>query len=389
MIQFSSRYFRLSFFCSAIVILFLAGCSDDPPNSVGAGILPQKDGLTIIPLDTIATGSESYLQRISGSSTLLMFGKYQDNEALALMLFNLDSTRYTRAQILSATVSFQISYRYKDSIGTVGLQLHNVRRTWTEGTFTWDSLFTNGTVTPGSYSDTVLVDSTVQIPAGDSTLTINLNPNVVPPWISAAQASLILIPDSATTTMILGFSSINSSVNLKPKLTIVYRDTIDSTHVDSIFTTQKVFIANGVLPTVNHHFFTQGSIVERGLLRFDVSGIPKNAGITEANLQLTLDTVLSKRGYSTDNSILAQMAIDDSARPDMGGLYGLGTFQNSTLITFPITQIVQQWVTKNTNHGIVIHVNQEYLNFDRYAFYDTGALSLLRPKLFIKYTAVH
>jgi hypothetical protein len=374
------KFIRLIPFISILILLYMNGCADDPPNAVGTGILPARDGFNIISFDTTASLSNTYLNRISGASTVLMLGKYQDNEASSLLSFLIDSTKYAGMRLDSATLSFRISYKFKDSTGTLGFQIRNMRSSWTPGTYTWDSLTTS------SYSDTVLGNYTFAIHPGDSTLSIRLDTNVVRSWIGNNNSNIILLPTNAS-TMMLGLASVNSSLTYLPKLSIAYHDTVDSTYVDSIFTTTKVFVANNQLPTTTQHFFAQGSVADRGILKFDVSRIPKNVSITEATLRLIMDTTLGVRGYASNDSLMAEIALDDSIKPLVGGLYGMGTIKKDT-VTFSIASIVQQWVTKQSNYGVVIQVYGEYINFDRYSFYDKTALPSLRPKLTVKYSVV-
>jgi hypothetical protein len=377
-------FMKISHFLPFILILGLLsynGCTDDPPNAVGSDVLPVNDGFNILSYDTTASSSSTYLNRIGGVSTVMMLGKYQDNEARSLLSFTIDSTLYPKSRIDSATLNFRITYKYKDSLGTIGFEIHNMRTDFTPGTYTWDSLTTS------SYSDTVLGTYTAAIQPGDTILSVRLDTGAVRSWVNNKKSSLILLPTNAS-TMILGLATVNSNESYQPKLSIAYHDSVDSTHVDSIFTMQRVSITNCALPSVTQHVFVQGSIAERGLMKFDVSGIPKNASVTQATLQLSLDTTISVLGYSSDSSVIAEIALDDSAKPTEGGLYGKGTFQNSHTVTFSIASVVQQWVTNRVNHGLVLRVLSEYVKFDRYSFYDATAPSSLKPKLSIKYSVV-
>jgi hypothetical protein len=377
------KIIRVIFFIPILFLILMNGCTDDPPNAVGVSILPSRDGFNILSFDTTANYSSSYLKRLSGASTLLMLGKYQDNEAASILTFNLDSTLFPGSKIDSATLFFHIGYKFKDSVGTIGFQIRNMRSSWTAGTYTWDSLSTS------SYSDTILESHVMHIQPGDTTLSIRLDTAVVRSWIwsGMGKCSIILLPTSSS-TMILGLSSSGSTETLMPKLSIAYHDSVDSSRVDSIFTTTKVYVANNTFPVAAQHFFVQGAVADQGLLKFDVSRIPKNVSITSATLQLSLDTTLSVRGYSTDSSLTAYIALDDSAKPTAGGLYGTGSFINSHTVTFPIASVVQQWVTKQTNHGVIIEVTSDYINFDRYSFYDFTAAPSLRPTLTVKYSVV-
>ena len=379
------RVFRSFVFLPIAVLFLLGGCADDPPNPVGIGLVPSADRVKIRSYDTTAISSSTYTTRISGSTTLVMLGKYQDDKAWTLMQFYIDSTKYPLTKLDSVTLSFRINYRFRDSSGVVAFTLHNMRTTWYQGSFTLDSL----QLIPNCYSDTILGSYTLTVHPTDSTVSIRLDTSAARTWISNGQSSIILVPKDSS-TIIIGIGTVASYADQNPKLTIAYHDTANVPYSDSMYAYQRMSVAENALPVVTQHMFAQGSVAVRSKLKFDVSGIPANVSITEATLRISLDTVLSVRNSASDNSIIALFAVDDSAKPAVGGYYGVSSLSNGSVLTIPVTSLVQQWAARGAavNHGIVLRAYNEYTTIERYAMYDVTALPALRPKLLIKYSVV-
>src|SRR5262249_13833257 len=132
-----------------ILLILGAGCSEDP-NLVGLGVLPPQDTLHVASATTFATGDTTFLSRVTGGSSTLIFGNYQTLEARTLLAVSGLSAIPSTAGSDSAVLTFKINYRFKDSSGTVGIEAHRFSRNFTTAGFNWDSAAVSG-----SYSDTV------------------------------------------------------------------------------------------------------------------------------------------------------------------------------------------------------------------------------------------
>ena len=155
-----------------------------------------------------------------------------------------------------------------------------MQRSWNEGTFTWDSA--NVPETFQSVADTSYLKT---IATSDSVLTIRLD-TLVNDWVRTANNlpfGIIMIPDSISTNLILGFR--NEDAATAARLTIVYHD---SSTTDSLILLpiQSMFVADGDIPSTSNLRYIQSGVSFRGLVHFDslTSFVPPRAIITRAML---------------------------------------------------------------------------------------------------------
>ncbi|MBI5216105.1 MAG: DNRLRE domain-containing protein [Ignavibacteriae bacterium] len=382
---------QFSFFLFLILIFSIwLGCSDDP-NSVGIGLLPPQDSVGIRTLTTIATLDTSYLSRIMGGSTRQLVGMDEGIEARAIIQFSGIPTDAPNAIIDTAILRFPITYRFKDSVGEFGLHIRRMIRSWTKDSLTWDS--TNVPTLVSTVDDTSFLKNITVL---DSTIEMRVDA-VVRKWFHdtlklSSPYGIVLIPTS-TSNIIIGASTVYvSSTDSRPELYISYRsDTNTSRSTLTLKPFQQVFVANGSIPlTTDSLFYLQAGIAYRGKLHFDLSLIPKQASITAATLQLSLEKNQSLRNSQTSNSFIAHLDLDGASPPKLSSLTATGSFASdtATIISLDVKTLVQQLASKKvSNNGFVIRAGNEFISADRYAFYSNVASdSTLRPQLKITYT---
>ncbi|HTK80880.1 MAG TPA: hypothetical protein VL633_01170 [Bacteroidota bacterium] len=367
-----------------LVVLFLmivgAGCSEDP-NLVGLGVLPPQDTLHVATATTFATGDTTFLSRVTGGSSTLLFGNYQTLEARSLLAFSqFSATIPSTAAIDSAVITFKINYRFRDSSGTVGIEAHRFSRAFATTGFNWDSASVSG-----SYSDTVSGALLQTITSSDTVIRLRIDTTTIRQWISSDIGRLILLP---TGNFITGFTAYNATtLVIGPQLTIFYNDSLNK----AFNTAAALCVANGTIPSAPGRVSLQAGVAYRGVLRFDSLSIPARVSVTQAILEVPVDTAASLTNSYTDDRIIAHLvrksafpfdslALATTCTPAYEGL--------QKVYRADIKAIVQQWLLKEPNNGLVIRASGELSTFDRLLVYGASAPAGLRPKITVTYTAL-
>lgn len=368
-----------------IVLLgILMGCSDEP-NSVGVGLLPRLDGLRVDSLQVTAITSSNYRTNVTGTSTIILLGKYSTMEARTLLQFTGFPTTRMSSTVDSAVLSLTIASRFLDTSGTLAFEVHRITRSWAEGSLNWDSL------TPGNlYSDTIDARFNLAISPSDSVLRLRID-SVAAHWLRDGNSSpygIILLPTVSIQPVVIGLRNFDLlSGALFPELKIAYHDSLGPDSLD-IRASQGFFAGNAPAPAPPTRIYLQGGVAYRGKLLFDVASLPKNASITSAALEVHIDPALSLLNAYSRDSLIANF-LPDSSKIDSLQLATLGVpAVSGNMFTFDIRNIVQGWVIGRPNQGIVLRAYGETWTFDRFACYDAFATAALRPRLRIKYTVL-
>ncbi len=369
---------------SVSALMFLE-CSDEP-GSVGLGVLPRNDTLRVDSTSLYATSDTTFLLRASGSPTRLMVGSYQDLRARLLLQYSGFSNVPATAILDSAILSFNVDYRFKDSTGIFGFEVHKMLRSWHELTFTWDT-----SNYPNTYRSTPDTNILRIIGINDTILRVRID-RLAQEWIASgvnAPEGLILIPDTLTTNLILGMR--NEFSTLAPSLTISYHHPADTT-VNLVLTPiQSSYVANGSPPSTPQLRDIQAGVVYRELLKFDsLSGtLPARVSILHATLDIATDRTSSLLTSGSTDSLLVYMTTNQVS-PYKSLAYStlcVPAFVGSQKVyRADIRNIVQQWVTVSQNYGLIIRTYNETTTLDRVALYGAGASGAVRPKLSIVYS---
>ncbi len=364
----------------SIALLMLSGCSGDP-NAVGIGVLPAGDSLQVTALASASTSDVSFLSRVAGSSSILLVGQSNDIEARTLLKFSGLSTIPSTAAIDSASLQLTIGYRFKDSAGTLAFEVHNLLRTFPQGKFLWDSA-----MAPGTYSDTIVGRIIRDISPQDTTIRVRIDTTFIKQWRSTDVGSVILIPGG---TIIAGASNVvTTAADLRPALSVSYHDT--SAQSMTLRSAAALFVADGIIPAPADRIVLQAGVTNKAILHFDSLTIPLKASITQAILEVALDSTLSLTNGFTRDNIDAFLERRSSAPYDSVITYGtpLGPVyvNGQKIYRANIKSIVQQWFLHEPNNGILLRATGELTTLDRFVLYGTSAPAALRPKLTITYT---
>lgn len=376
---------RYSLASIALFLLVMLGCSDEP-SGVGRWLISPQDTLRVDSLVAVATSDTTFLYRVNGSTHTLV-GKFQDIDVRAAMQFTGFTSIPSTATIDSAIVKIPVNYAFRDSSGTLGFSVHEMLRSWSDLTFSWDSSQATGT-----FNTTPETTYNRSISLSDSFVTFNIV-QLVRQWVQAgtdAPNGIILIPDAGSTIAVGSRSSITAET--RPLLTVFYRDTTDSAFTFARYTSQRTFIANRPLFSPSQDVVVQAGIAQRSLLRFSSLTLPARVSITQATLELTFNSGASLLNSFTRDSLVVSLLRKSSLPYDSLTLSTLCTpklnDQGQRVYQADIKAIVQLWTTGEPNHGLILRAYGEFFALDRFAIYGGSAAEALRPRLTIKYTVL-
>lgn len=362
---------------AALLLLVLAGCSDDP-NASGAGLLP--DSLRLVTLSSAATSDTTYVTRVGGNQGTLAVGTAQGLEARALLRFNFPAFD-TTAAIDSASIRLRLNYRLPDSGGTVTFTVHRMTGSWASASFRWDSV-------AGSYDASASGTFTGVVTAADSTIRVPLDTALARTWWLAGNGSLMLVP-AAGQAAVVGFNSHLQANDLKPALDLWYRGAADTTVRMSRSATEGVWVANGPVPSQPGLTVIQGGVASRGYFRFDSLSLPAGASVTQALLELTPDPSIPA-GPGASRDTLTVSFVQDAAFPldslVLSGLCNPVTDGASKIYRADVKTYVQLWNTREPNRGLVVRALGELTTLDRFGLHNSAAADSLRPRIRITYT---
>jgi hypothetical protein len=135
--------------------------------------------------------------------------------------------------------------------------------------------------------------------------------------------------------------------------------------------------------------FAQAGVSYRARVLFDSLTIPTNASITQAIIEFPVDGSLSLTNVHTRDSLIVHLLRKNTFPFDslaLGTLCVPALNGSQKIYRATITPLVQQWVTREPNYGLVIRAFGEFFNLDRFALYGSSGPAGLQPKLIITYT---
>lgn len=363
------------------VFFILSGCSEEP-GDVGRGLLTAQDTLHLETRVFTATSAINYLTRINGNSGRALVGTYQDLEARTLVEFPGIPAFRPVVRIDSATITLAVEYRFRDSSGEFGLEAHNMIRSWATKSFTWDSL-------PGAFDNGIAGSYVKSITPSDTSVTFHIDTSLIRQWSQSGTGSLLLTP-SLTAQIVLGFSNTLTTLSdRRPILTISYRDSADTTVTFNARAGRCIFVANSTFASLPQHTFIQAGVDYPALLRFDSLTVPPNASVIRASLEFSVDEGASFiNGYSRD-TLISYLTRKDVYPYDsliLGSVCSPQRIGGQKSYLADVRSIVQQWISREANHGFAIHSYAEFTTLDRFSVYGADAAPNLRPKLTVSYT---
>jgi hypothetical protein len=381
------------------MIAFFISCND-APTSVGENIIPDQDKINFVKYDSftedIPQNSYSYKQKLKlGSSAGTMLGKNSFAEYSILYKFWIafdDSvlTKVFSNQIVVNWAKMHLlkTYSAGEPNANFDFSVHQIRNAWTEDGFDDDSLnalrYDNTDV---SFGRNVTKDSVVAF---------NLKPQVITDWLKvrkdtnlAKNYGLLLKPTQGT-NRVIGFDAVRQDGNSK-NIAIQFEIQRIVGGKKDTFTVAPfwdVHTSLGKNPSSANHFFVQGSLVNRSIISFDLSKLPKNIILNKAILDLTVDPTLTYDGTPASDTLAVQIMADSTSKKlTIDSLYFAYLKRTNNVYSGDIAWMVQRWINGEQNHGIKIALPDEEYSVARIAFFNSKQTNkALRPRLTLIYT---
>jgi hypothetical protein len=360
----------------------MSGCNDEP-GPLGIRLLPQRDSVIVKSSSSTATSDATYLERITGASTSLLTGISNNVEARTLLGFSGFAAIPVTDGVDSVSLSLPINYRFLDSTGTLAFEVRNMNAAVNPATFRWDS-----STVAGAYSDTVSGRFVKSISPTDSTITVRLDTMLIRNWISTNVGTIIFLPQG---NIVAGFTNgVNLFGDFRPLLTVFYHDGTGAPATFLLRSSWGIFVADGPIAPPAGRIAVQAGISARGIVHFDSVSVPPLSSITEAILQVAIDTAQSLTNKFTIDKIDAYLVGDVTPPYDSLALALtlLPVYPDSGQKVYQgnVRYIVQQWFLHQKNRGIILRATGEQTNLDRFILYGANAPAALKPKLTVTYT---
>lgn len=362
------------------------GCGDDP-GILGSGQISPLDTLSLYSTRVDPTSDTSFIYRFSGFSHL-MAGRYLNEgktiEAAGLLQFSGLTSIPDSAEIDTAYISIQINYAAPDSVGELLLGLYEMSRSWSQSSFTWDSL-------ESSYDPSIKYQHQETF-NGLKKIEIRID-SLAKKWVENSTDrpdGLLLKPGLTGNTLIAG-SVLGITPYDYPILTVAYHVGLDTIKHFSTYAAQIAYVSSYVpenaFPATDTTIMVQGGISSRGRVQFDLSSLPRGIGITRAILELTPDTTRQGALRHLKDSLLIHLLRKDYYPFDstaLGTICSPAYSDGRKVYRADIKSIVQSWLVREPNHGLLIRPYSESYSFDYFAIFNSRAE--FKPKLSIIYT---
>ena len=383
----------LSFFT---LLLLLIGCAEKP-KSVGNG-LPNSDCTFIIDTLTLTSVKDTaYIFPLeTGFSLSNLTGRQSATDEL-ISLYNIIPDSYIDslkgARIDTAEFRLTVKYRFNPPAGKLQFNVVEIKRPWSQATFTTDSVpfLTLGTTPIGTFKDSMNFGTTLSTLIDTSDIRRWANSFIdttAPDYYGFAVQS-----PAGNNNGVVGFSTFNDYTDYVPKIFIRYtkfgrRDSL------IFYTGEDAFAPKTTRPSSFSGLMVQGGYGVRSKLAFDLSALKDKPIVNNAVLELTLDTAASTfGGYSPDTVTALLSTSGTSLDPSDSTIfvYGLRTAATALrppVFSFRLTGIVDRWVRgERANNGITLRWSSEYGTVEKAVFYPTSAADASkRPRLNITYS---
>ncbi|MBN1637396.1 MAG: DNRLRE domain-containing protein [Ignavibacteriales bacterium] len=390
-------------FIIVVLILALFYSCDEDPTAVGDGL--TRPNLEIKKIDSFADSliqtSISYLDTLQlGNATRLLLGRHKGIESSFLIKFFpfeptmpdsvKNAVKDKNLVVTSAWIEFHTGYIFGDSNSVLDFSGFRVTQDWLF------SKVTRYNINDIQYAEDIITNTQFT----DSTFTIYLNNESVLKWIECAyDTSLkenhgLYFKASTNTDKILGFNafipellSIEEYAAKFPKLKIIYQKPGSFTDTVTVTSVSDVHVVEGSIPTASpDNIYVMGGIPTRTSLKFDLSTLPKYAGIHKATLELNVDSITTKNGSPTSNSIAVELFESNSQRKVYKSFETLELKRDGNKFAGDITRFVQRWANGLKNEGIRLSLYDEFISAAIIALKGSNAVESLRPKITIIYS---
>lgn len=383
-----------------LVVLIVVSCQDDP-GSLGDDLIPDRDRIEIKEINSTDENFDQKSYSYSGdslglgASQTVLLGKHSNVESILLTryIYTLpdsieDKILADSINILDSWVEMRKVYEIGDASGIFGFTANEITSQWTSVGFEADSLDFLQTNPQNVASD---------IQTTDSTITFKLDNTLLMEWIVAnangTNSSVygLIYKPTPETNKVFGFPALSSSISITSLPTIYTIVEAPGVFVDTVtaIPTADIHVIRSSYPSVsNNNLVLQAGIPVRTNLWFDVSSMPADVIINEAELVLQYDSLSSSVGTISSDSLTVSMLSDSAAHKLNENYSSIILRRSGNEYSGKITGYVQKWLEDpKENQGMQIKVTVEMRTTNKVELYSSkNDNPALRPRLSIIYT---
>ncbi|MBU1098953.1 MAG: hypothetical protein KKA84_01015 [Bacteroidetes bacterium] len=354
------------FFVFVFFGLMLLSCEEDP-TSVGNDLLPPGDIVEFIELDSyladLAQESVYFDEEVFlGAADEILVGKNSGLKSTSMMRFFIPITVETgrlidssQFNMISAKVILKPNYVLGDQTAPFAMTIHTINSPWFVDSFTVDSLY---------LLDYNQENVAMNMEYSDTLITFNLDTAMVLSWMVAQldtnienSHGILLKPDE-TSDKIIGFRAFGPDFqNIQPIMEIAYEGVGFDTEIfaDTIWatlTSDQHIVEGQITETSEDIIILQGGLGGRGALKFDLSSIPANSIINNAQLEISYDSLNSVLGNPFVDSLTVTLLEDYDNRASLDSLGFFYLTRDGDIFSGSITRFVQRWLYDEENNGV-------------------------------------
>lgn len=403
----SKHLSNLTFFSAIpLIFVFLAGCAEDKsiqgfneeegfdPNDKGeirSSVITQLELEEAIRDTAIATGQ----------GPLLLLGDFGGIHSTILLKFASvpDSVNITNAGVALRTRALIGDDRNKSSFVAT---LHAVRENWEEGTVSVEN-FQNTFDATSLASAEILTNESGTDSASIETVRFQLNSegvDLVKTWADSTNENFGFLVkfDAGQSFFVKEFFSKNEPPNVSQPGPTLELEILKDSELDTIplLASEDAYLVETVQEPPSGPLYVDNVLNRHTILKFDLSEIPRESTINQANLILDL---IGENSIITQDGFLFQIVRLDSpfVSPET---FELATpvitltqevipliSKSSTTITIPIRSFIQAWVNETRdNNGILIRSSTPGFDISRIALSSSTIDPATSARLEIDYT---
>lgn len=375
------------------------GCTEDP-SDVGLGVLPTGD-LPVFFVDTLAAQSVGTTRSIPLTARAdadvgpwypqhLFVGGIQTLVAGSFIRFQQLPDSLVGVSVDAADLVLVRTFGTGDTSLAPVFTMHRPLRPWYGDSLTADSL----TLQPGVYVDNA------PLPAGVGTGTAEtlgvafpLDTALVRQWfttvVDSGTSNLGVYLRGTSNGVIQGFASfLTLSSNSQPRLRVQYRKNgVSSTVVISAGISRYLAsLPSSDLVVDPSKVYVQSGVGYRGLVTFNMSSLPRPVSVSNAIVEVTLDSVASRISRPPD-SLLALFVTSDGTMLKASAVASSRQHLNGRPVyAFRLPAFAQQWLSSGTPATVALAGYAENASLNRFVLYGPSAAAGQAPRLILTYS---
>lgn len=391
---------RLFLLFVVLLPIIWLGCAEDP-SAVGLGVLPTGD-LPLFIVDTVMAQAGGTSRAIPLTARAdpdvvvwypqqLFVGGVQTLVSGSFVRFQQFPDTMAGVSIDAADLILVRTIAVGDSTLTPAFTMHRPLMPWYGDSLNYDSVQAAGlyiesaTLPPGV--STGIADTVI------GSVTIPLDTALVRQWfttvVDSGVTNLGVFLRGSANGVIQGFGSfLHVSSGTRPRLRVQYRKNgVSGSAVFTAGTSRYVAdLPSGNLVLDPSKVYVQSGVAYRGLVTFDLSAFPRPVSVSNAILEITLDSAASNI-VATPDSMLA-IFVDVNGAPLKGSAVASDrrTENGQPLYAFRLPAFAQEWLQSATPATVTLAGYGENTNFDRFVLYGASAAPQLRPRLIVTYS---